>query len=224
MVYEDFTTYMEVDPNNYISKTANHVDFESRRDLDIYLYDDKGINHFKDFEHLIDCLTVAAGAQYGGWCVVWGLFNNVDDVAALQTGNEDGIYVYMLYYAGTLRIYLVEITGGSRYQDRYSPASFDTWYYLTIKKDGTSLTCKIYSDSARTNLIDTLSLTLHSNWNFRYIFVANTFNDGSGIRPMHSDIENLDLQEPPPKILNLGPIGIALEDANISAGDKVILI
>jgi len=61
-------------------------------------------------------------------------------------------------------------------------------------KSGTSLTVYIYSDSARTNLLATLSLTLHGDWSFRYIFACSTYNSG-GSYYGDCDIENLDLQE-----------------------------
>jgi hypothetical protein len=61
-------------------------------------------------------------------------------------------------------------------------------------KSGTSLTCYIYSDSARTNLVATLSLTLHGDYNFEYIYASQSENTGNTYHG-DTDIENLDLQE-----------------------------
>jgi len=68
--------------------------------------------------------------------------------------------------------------------------SFDSWY-LTITKGGTLLQCSIYSDEARTNLIETLSLNLHSSDSYRYIYASATYGKGQSAYWMEGCSANL---------------------------------
>lgn len=62
--YEDFTDYTEVDPNEHIEKTANHVDFQCYRNEDAYLYKDKDIDHFNDFEHKVQFRIISVTENF----------------------------------------------------------------------------------------------------------------------------------------------------------------
>jgi len=192
--YEDFTVYTEVDPNSHIAKTANHVDFQDHRTEDAYLYKDKGAGHFTDFTHKINIKSVSGALWHQAH--VWLLSNDIDDAKGLLNTGKTAITVD-IYKAGSGVVYLTleEFYTTGEYGNSWSPMSENVWYYLTIQKSGTALTCKVYSDSARTNLLTTLSLTLKANHNFRYVFVCNTWNSNSAGCNGDEDVENLDLQE-----------------------------
>lgn len=196
MAVEDFTTYTEVDPNSHIDLVGtNHIDCTVRKNEDAYLYKDKGVGHFTDFEHLIDLKmnVVPAGSQAG----CWALTNYVNDYRGLINAGKTAIVVLPVRKtAGPYWVYLIELYGGVEYFDYYEGSS-GTWYYLKIKKDGRAFTCKIYSDSERTSLLGILSLILHGDWDFRYVFavLSDNVNIDAGV---DNDIENLDLQEAPP--------------------------
>ncbi|MCL4873868.1 hypothetical protein KJ039_07295 [bacterium] len=62
-------------------------------------------------------------------------------------------------------------------------------YYLEIERDeavGTygTLYCRIYDDEARTNLVDTLSLTLRAAQDLRYVYALNTYESGTSATGM----------------------------------------
>jgi len=186
---EDFTTYTEVDPNSHIAKTAQHVDFQDYRNEDAHLYKDKGEGFFTNFIHLLDVKRVSAQSWAQGH--PWMVSNDIDDAKGLKDGNKTALTVWF-YLSGSIhKLGISEYYNGTDYWQGTDIASA-TWYYLKIEKSGTSFTCKVYSDSARTNLLATLSLTLHGAWNFRYIFVCNTWNSNNLISG-DIDIENLDL-------------------------------
>ncbi|MDY6888281.1 MAG: hypothetical protein SVV88_11680 [Pseudomonadota bacterium] len=189
MVYENFTTYTEVDPNSHLTVAANHLDFVSYENEDCYLYKDFGAGHFTDFEHLVDVRMGSGDNAVAAF--LYNLQNNIDDVAAIYANNYTSLGVYVYYTAHNLSF--AEIYNGSVYE-QYTTLSADTWYYLTISKTGTSVSCKVYSDSARTSLLTTLSFTLQADHSFRYMFPANTWNSGDNIYA-DNDIDNLDLQE-----------------------------
>ena len=226
MPYEDFLTYVEYDPNSHITVAEHHIDHLAFRNEDAYVYKDKGANYFGDFLHFVD---IKANFNWG-LGIVWSLQNDIDDAYGLHLASKTFICVNVYNWSAPAEptISLREGYGGVQYVDSWPSAVGSTWYYLVIQKIGTALTCKIYSDSARTVLLKTLSLTLQADHKFRYIFGCNTWNSGHNYA-IDCDIENLDLSAvivtPKKRILRLFPtIGIALEDINISKGDRVIVL
>jgi len=193
--YEDFMTYTEVDPNDHIDiPSATHIDHASWLDEDAYVYTDKGADHFTDFTHLVDIRSSFTGATY--WTSTWMLTNDVDDFSGLRDSGKDFLSITLTHSgAGEKKITLRECDSGILRTDLYY-CSANTWYYLTIEKEGTSLTCEIYEDSSRTSLLDTLSLTLHHDYSFRYIFACNTNDESLPVKHGDVDIENLYLGEP----------------------------
>ena len=197
-IYEDFTTYTEVEPDNRIQKTATHIDHLAKRDEDSYLYKDKGVDHFGNFEHLVDVKLVDS-VEGGSLGCVWALTNDLDDMYALRIGGKTAVWVNTYYtIAWPCRIQLREEYGSSGYSDDSIELIINTMYYLKIAKSGISLTCTIYESAAdrsnNVNIKDTLTLVLHADHSFRYVFGCNTFNSGD-YAGLNNDIENLDLQE-----------------------------
>jgi len=193
MGYEDFTTYTEVDPNAHISKTANHIDHDCYDNEDAYVYADKGVDHFGNFAHLIEItsdflqLEIRSGT--------WELSNDIDDLRGLLLANKTCIFVAFDKLAnGEQSIRLWEHYNGSPYSDKWVSPIAGTKYYCTITKSGTALTCVIRTGSHTGTIQDTLSLTLHGDWKFRYIFGCSTYNEAVNIHA-NSDVDNLDLQE-----------------------------
>ena len=194
--YEDFTdpSWIEVEPDDRIQKTANHVDHLAYRNEDSYLYKDKGVNHFTDFEHLVDVRSDFASSLGTG--IIWMLANDLDDFYFLYVNSKDfiGIRFYRASPYPYYRIKLCECDSGILYETEWKDGAINTWYYLKIKKVGIDLSCEIYSDSERTTIITTLNLTLHKDHHFRYIYACNSFHDGYS-QFFNDDIENLNLQE-----------------------------
>lgn len=189
---EDFTTYTEIDPNNHISKTANHIDFEAHRNEDAYLYKDMSTNYFNSFKHKIDIKLIGTPDD-NGYAAIWLVSNAVDDFNGQRTAENRYCGVGFLRSAGSSKIRLEFWNGTTLLNDNYVCSS-DTWYYLAIQRDGTKIVCKIYSDANRTILLDTLSLTI-SDIGFRYIYGCCTNNWGEEGQVAIIDVENLNLCE-----------------------------
>ena len=90
---------------------------------------------------------------------------------------QDSLNLYVAATATNALIVLQEFDGGTRYQSTYS-ASLDTDLYLRLRvlrgvgSFGT-VYLDLYSDSARTTLVTTISITLHSSVkNYRYVYAA----------------------------------------------------
>ena len=201
MVYEDFTTYTEVDPNSHLSKTTNHVDHKGYRNEDCYLYKDYGTGHFVTVNHKIDAKAVSAGSKDYSMSAFWMLsYDTVDDVCGLQTGSKSCFGARLVTDTSGTKVYfqLFETYGGSWYTSAVLEVSFNTQYYCTITKSGTTLTLHVYTDSARTQEVSgsPKTLTLHANYNCQYLFAGNVYNYGVDTDNwIDVDIDNLDLQK-----------------------------
>ncbi len=195
---ENFTTYTEEDPNTHITVTASRVTVTGLlRSEDAWVVKDKTAGHFDgDFEHLIT-VYIDAGGGDGGQNTVWGLANLVDDYFGIDASNGDMLSVWM-YSVANPTIRMEEMVAGTRYTVDQA-VSLDTLYYLKIVRDETvgtygTIYSYIYSDAARTNLLQTLTLTLHEKEDFRYIYAAQTGNSAQAFS-ITGYCENLDLQE-----------------------------
>ena len=200
MAVEDFTTYSETDPNSHIAKTATRVtvtDLNSQETA--FVYKDKGAAFFSDdFTHNITVEVTAFTAD--GRDYAWAITNdNTRDMKGIDDNNDSYLSIFLYGAAGAApEIYLEECDSGAIYQDNFV-AVVDTVYYLTIARDESvgangTLYCYIYSDAARTVLVDTLTIALHtSKKDFRYIFGANTRNSGISGRTISAYCENLEL-------------------------------
>lgn len=220
MANQDFTTYTETDPNGRITVSSSRITWAGlTRNEDAYVYDDKGVNHFDgDFEHLLTFF------QDTGWdnnavVVTWAIANDIDDYKGLIDNLKDSLTLYNQPSVVVNRLNLVELDGGTTYTDQFSVSRTATWLlYLKIKRDESvgsfgQIQCFIYSDSGRTNLLDTLSLTLHtSKKDFRYIYGVQSFNTASALAG-NGYTENLDLQE---------PVNVTIVPSLLSSGYNVL--
>ena len=189
--YEDWTTYTEVGDDISLVGT-DHIDATLSRNRDAYLWKDFGDGYFTDFEHKIDVNL----ADLDNWATVgaYYLTNFVDDAKALSVILDTYIGVRIDDNGANFGVSIIFGNGDGRIDDTWWGGTLGTWYYLTIKRDGIALTCKIYSDSDRTDLIVTVDLEIPDDVTFRYAMNAVSWNDGAS-KTTDSDIENLLLQE-----------------------------
>lgn len=208
---ENFLTYTEEDPNSRITVTSTKVTFASlTAQEDAYVYKDKGADSFSgNFVHLITVKLTAADSD--GRAYVWALTNTVDDMKAIDDGGGSFLAVFLYRYEAVYYLYLASCDSGTVSTDTYT-ISLNTPYYLKIVRDesvGTygTIYCYVYSDSARTTLIDTLIITLGtSKKDYRYIFGVNTRNSGISGRTISGYCENLILQDASEPTVTTGPV------------------
>jgi hypothetical protein len=194
---EDFTIYTKACPNNHINITAYHLDFAGTHNENCYLYVDKGVNYFTDWTHLIDAKLISQSGD--AFASFYALANDINDLGGVE--NNGNTSISLRFYNSA--VYLHETYGGSSYETSHS-VSVGTQYYVKIVKSGTSIWVGFYSDAARTNLLFNLSLTLHANHNFRYIYAANNWNNYLGPPAGQSNVsvDNLLLQGPSATVIN----------------------
>jgi hypothetical protein len=166
---EDLTTYTEVDPNSRITVTSARSTFTGlTRNEDAYVYKDFGAFYFGDFEIYAD-VRLNSGSENDSLVGIIGLSNTVNDWDDWGAG----LSVHFMKAGGNNYLVLFEI-GGS---NDFYVISGDTTYYVTFERVGTACTLKVYSDSARTNLLDTLSITVNTT-TWRYLYVTISGNTG----------------------------------------------
>jgi len=197
---EDFTTYTEEDSAGVLTITSSRITAAALdMDLDAWVYKDKGEGHFDgDFEHLVECYCDDMTANYTS-AAIWAVTDYIGDWYDGLSGHS-GIYVMFIELNGPL-LRLTEIDSGSEHTDEWTGAADDTQYWLKIKRDeavgtyGTAY-CYVYSDSERTNLLDTLQKALHSSKkDFRYVYGMTGCNEPKSNREFYGWSQNLDLQE-----------------------------
>ena len=176
MAFEDYTGvgYVEVDPFGHLSRATNTVTITNMsKGEDAYVYKDFTVDYFGDFTHHHKVkITAQSGFALGS---LWSLANLINDTFFIRN-NDDLLNITATANGSTLRLY----------QSQSGTWTFDSFvytlnvdYWLTLERLGTSCTCKIYSDSGRTTLLDTLSVTCGTTA-FRYFYPASSWNVSSG--------------------------------------------
>lgn len=188
MAFEDFTTYTETDPQPALTVTSSRITATSATNSsNHHVTKDAGAGHFGDFTHLITFrLDSNTGITYFGIDVVANVSGNLEDI------NSNGVGLQLTYQSETGdTLYLVDVA--STNEDFSVGVSDATTYYLTFSRSGTTGTCLIYSDSGRTTLLDTITVTCGST-TYRYLNASTGL--GFGVDGVFSGyVENLDLQE-----------------------------
>ncbi len=202
---EDFTAYTKVDPDGAVTRTENAVSFEDleTRDSTTYVYDDKGEGFFgSEFEHLFDFKLTGFdwGVGHAAHLWTWMVTNDVADGSAL--GGEEGIGLYRWDYRWRIAHLKTGAADGSD-----ALWALDTRYYVTVCRDGNTAIAYAYSDSGRTDLIDSVSVTVDGSDAYRYLFALNTLDDGHSDRKASGDVRHLDIQAAEPRGRPAGLIG-----------------
>ena len=185
MTYEDFTTYTEDDPNSRVSVYKNEIDVvDLARNEVAHVYKDFGTDYFKTFTHKVDAKPVSGEAFAGGNVgagVFWMVYNSANRY-----------YILLEFYCPSY-IFLLSSMSDGTHSDYYNGYSYGTMYYFTILRTDTEATAKIYSDSARTNLIDTLTVPVDSGLTFDYLYAMSGVRYPVFTAKISYNIYNLDI-------------------------------
>lgn len=154
MPLQDFTTFVEYDPFGHLTVSPHYAKNRLKHSEPAYLYKDFGLGAFGDFTHWVT-------GEFGGagWS---GHHPGTAEAYFWRLTNPAGEFVGVQYYFNAdygQKVKLVSNSDSSPY------VSMGFWppKYLTIERVNTQCTCKIYSDSTRTSLVMTLSVTLTPN-------------------------------------------------------------
>ena len=187
---ENFGGWAETDPNSRVAVTSSRVTWtDLTRDEDAYVYKDKGADYFSgNFEIQFTHKSID-GATDSSVVSIWAVANTVDDLIGIDTANGSALAVYVGNAVGSTKIDfgMEELDSGTAYYSSTYRGDYGTNYYITVKRNEAvgaygTLYCYIYSDSARTNLLSTLSRSLHSSRkDFRYIYALQSWDTGEAV-------------------------------------------
>jgi hypothetical protein len=158
-IKEDFTTYTETDPGNDITLSTFSVAVDTmQRGVFSNVRKSYGQNFFGDF---VQKGEVIISARTDGQIIgIWAVNNGATTIDAM---NETGSPGYVLSYGtdgGSFGFYL-EYFGPSDYDfDQFvETTAMPFTRYWTATRSAATMTVAFYSDSARTTLLDTISVT-----------------------------------------------------------------
>ena len=226
MATEVFTNYTEVDANNKLTVTSSRATGANvGRDEEVYLYKDFGPNYFNNlyvtFELYVASTSVYAIdpniAAVGGM----GFANVVDDVSGFSA--TDINVMIGTEPINAFKLWLVRGPGAA--SDVYIGAA-DTIYYCLLERavDSDTVTLKIYSDAARTTLLDTLTISgvgVTTQWRYCYGFV--NWDGGYAGTEFDGYVQNLNIVLPNIYLMNLKGLKIPYEDKDESKELHVLL-
>jgi hypothetical protein len=187
------TDFGEVDPNSHIARTSSRITFTGlARDEGAFAHDFKQDywRKFDSFVHYIDIRITSADND--SWASVWALSVSANDVQSLiDAADDEAIIVGVETTSGTTKIKACDINAGSLVKDGGVTISLNTTYYLTIiKGKATYFSCDVFSDSARTSLVGTTSITIRDLADYDYQMIAQSYNTG-GTEAISGWVENL---------------------------------
>lgn len=169
---EDLSTYTEVDPNSHISATSARMTGAGiNRNETAYAYYDKGAGYFDALDIDFDVFTSNLDAN--DIIGVLGITNTLDHIGGL--GKSDIRVVF--YGSGINKTLNLNANTGDTIN-----ISLNTAYYCTLERAAGNATVnlKVYSDSGRTTLLDTLTVSLETaSTKHRYILGIISQNTSS---------------------------------------------
>ncbi len=197
MAIEDLTTYTLSSAGGTIGVTSTRATATafSTRTASGVVQSDKGAAHFSgDFTHLLTFYwdpDIPSSQTFGAWM----LSNVTGDLHASDSVDSPAMYLVVSDNDNPQKMKLGDYRSSTYNEDVWQGPDNAIIYYLKIERIGTALTCRVYDDSGRTNLLHTLAITLASATSFRYVGVVLGYNDGGTSGVVSGYVENLDLQE-----------------------------
>jgi len=176
MAIENLTTYTEVDSAGDLTITSASAAFDTMpRQVVSYVYKDFGASYFSDFD--IDFEFQITAISTTGIATVFSLSNTIGTFQDQLTAN-DGLIVVV--YGNTSNFQIQIRDENTDTTDLYTYGGTSTpILYCTAKRNSTTFTLDVYSDSGRTALLDTLSISCETGAK-RYLSVVQSRDAGSG--------------------------------------------
>lgn len=183
----DITTFTEVDPGAALTLDSTGVTWTAHLASEAnYAYNDEGAGNIGDFAYSFDVNTTSIQAN-GSGIGLFAVSNTIGDMGDMDTA-DDGIVVYFVRESFVNKIKIKDFSNDN--EDEYSTGGGGNLpqRWLTVERSGTTATCKIYSDAARTTLIDTLSITCETGTK-RYLY-ATVGGSGGTLAAISGRVQN----------------------------------
>ncbi|WP_028314670.1 hypothetical protein [Desulfatibacillum aliphaticivorans] len=188
---QDFTEFVEGDDPGVLTVASDSIQIAvpaSTTSENVYCYCDMGDGAFglADFVQQSSFRVNSADSFPLSWMGIWGVADEAMDGTSGMSSLNASIYAETALYSLTGVVVNLKAKGdGWSVSDQTTALLADATYYTTIAYNSASkvLTFAIYSDSARTVLVDTLSVTLSAALSMRYLYAVGRV--GTGYSLMH---------------------------------------
>jgi len=191
MAIEDFTTYTEVDTQGWLTVASNKIEgTDVNRNVDAYVYKDYTADFFNALDILFEIqIEDTSELEARGGPAISDTIGSVNDFASTDISIAARVLT-----AGPA--YQIELARGNYLAKDTFTGAANTLYYCTLSRaaGNDTVTLKIYSDSPRTNLLDTLTVAGFgvAKWRYSYGFV--NVNSGPTNRAFDGFVQDMDLQ------------------------------
>jgi hypothetical protein len=195
---EDLTGYTENDSISGLTLTGTNklgVNFNRSSNTVLNLYKDFGADHFDKLDVLLEMSTGHSAGSTGNMGSMI-LASPASPNGFRQNGAASTDLLIKMTIDGSYGS-TFSLSRGDLVQDDSPSLSNNTIYYMQLERaaGNDTATLKIYSDSGRTSLVDTLSISGFGTVKWRYLFAfANYYLPYSDT--LQGVVQNIDLQEP----------------------------
>ena len=214
---EDFLTWTESDPNSKLTQTSDRATWIDMKQKDNATYLFRNGTFKSMFTHKLDFkleyIDVNENPTDEFLCLAWGVLEKEGRPCYVESGKSVTIWITE-NGENWINFYLYLEDTNDINQDSSTLLNVDQKYYLTIIRNNAIFTCFIYSDSSRSNLVDTISITVGASDNIQFNYIMTTACPDSGTSYNdQSDgyVENLNIEIPPePFVDRYTMVGIGL--------------
>jgi hypothetical protein len=180
MAFVDLTLFTKSDPASDMTVTSSKVDVSTmRQDSSGYLNEtatDLGVADFGDITHLFEVYCDSGSGLWG-----YGIYHGIgDENGSPYTNWNNGFFgTFYEFTGGGLRMRADRFISGSWTSGSDTTAmSWDTLYYAKAVRVGATMTYSMYSDSDRTTLVGSYSISGGPTAALPYIVAAATIEFG----------------------------------------------
>ncbi|MGD9496380.1 MAG: hypothetical protein AB7Y46_08715 [Armatimonadota bacterium] len=197
MPVQDYTTYTEYnevhDPLAVTATLITASDLD--REHDHYVYRDFGVGALGNLTYELETQVTAGNHSlaFGG---IWGIANLVDDWSGWV--GSPALFWYWNPYGNGPQVRLQASS-----QDDSVGLAVSTMYYVRIVRAGTTCTAYVYSDAARTTLVDSMSVACSGDA-YRYLYAAFNVEANQPVRQISYTVGHLTLEEATPLPVIMG--------------------
>ena len=201
MAVENFTSgWTEADPDAKLSQTSTTASASTLNALssnETHLYKDMGAGAYPaDYGPFRFTAVATAQSSSSGRGCFFSISPILPDIASGAVVYEQSTRVW--WNNGTL--YLSHWQDGNNSSTVASSedstsvlaVALNTTFYCELQRTSGTVTCKVYSDSGYSTLVDTLSISPANTYSHRYVIVTAKQSSGSGAT-LTFDTSNLDL-------------------------------
>jgi len=177
MAYEDWTGWTEVDADGDLTIAANQITISTEANTSSCVYKLYGTNYFSgEFTHKVDFQITGEAVDHSEMGII-----SYSDIAhwTYYDLSSGGVCIYGWCIVGT-RTDAMYIEKSGSYDSLNYNLLENTIYYLKIVRNAANLiTCYVYSDAARTTLLDSISITDTVAYDYLSCAWAGTGNGGT---------------------------------------------